>query len=288
MQPITRYSKRLALALALAMISACGADDEGGGNIAGIGGAGGMTGGVGGATAGAGGIGGAGGVAGMMNGGMGGMGGAGGTGGVTGGAGGMGGTGGVAGMMNGGMGGMGGAGGTGGATGGMGGGGGMMGGAFTLTSSAFTDGGMIPNAHRCLDENPLGGMPGPSPALAWTNPPAGTMSFALTLTDNSNSFAHWTIFDIPAATAMLPMGVPAGDTTMPTGSKQSANSFPLAGPGYFGPCGTTNNPYEFTIYALDVAALPGVTSASARADVQAAIDAAQLGSASITGMSGPP
>jgi phosphatidylethanolamine-binding protein (PEBP) family uncharacterized protein len=74
---------------------------------------------------------------------------------------------------------------------------------------------------------------------------------------------------------------------MPTGSKQSANSFPLAGPGYFGPCGTTSNPYEFTLYALDVATLPGVTSASARAAVQTAIDAAKIESVSITAMSGP-
>jgi Raf kinase inhibitor-like YbhB/YbcL family protein len=219
-----------------------------------------MTGGAGGMTGGAGGMtGGMGGTAGMMTGGMGGM------------TGGMGGAG--AGGMTGGM------GGDGGMTGGMG---GMAGGEFTLTSTAFEDGGMLPMANRCES---LFGAGGPSPALAWSNAPAGTMSFALTLTDNSNQFAHWTIFDIPASTTMLPANVPPGDTG--GGGKQSANNDLLAGPGYFGPCGQTENPYEFELYAISVAALPGVTSASDRAAVQTAIDANSLGSVSIIAMSGP-
>jgi len=285
MQATNRYSKRLALALALAMFSACASDGEGGGN-AGMGGAGGTTGGTGG-------------LGGMTTGGVGGM--TGGTGGAagmtTGGAGGMtGGTGGAAGTTTAGMGGMGGeaGGGMGGmggeAGGGMGGEGGTMGGGtFTITST-WEDGGMFPAANRCADES-IFGAPGPSPALMWTNPPAGTMSFAITLTDNSNDFAHWTIYDIPGATTMLPANVPTGATTMPAGSKQSANNNFLAGgaPGYFGPCGTntTPNPYEFRIYAIDVAALPDITSDSARTAVQAAIDAHDLGSASIIGMSAP-
>jgi Raf kinase inhibitor-like YbhB/YbcL family protein len=284
MQLSNRYSKRLALALAFAMFSACGADDEGGGN-AGLGGAGGTTGGAGGTTAGAGGTtGGAGGTAGMMTGGMGGM--TGGAGGTTGGAGG------TAGMMTGGMGGMTGGmggmtGGEGGMMGGMGGEGGMMAGTFTLTSSAFMDGAMLPAEHRCVS---LGGETGPSPDFMWSSPPAGTMSFALLMTDNSNDFAHWTIFDIPAATTSLPEGVMrAAMPTAPAGAKQIDNQDAnVPGPGYFGPCHPfQTNPYEFTLYALDVAMLPGVGVDSTRADVQAAIDMHDLASVSITTMSGP-
>jgi Raf kinase inhibitor-like YbhB/YbcL family protein len=143
---------------------------------------------------------------------------------------------------------------------------------------------MLPAMHRCVS---LGGDTGPSPQLMWSNAPAGTMSFAILLTDMSNDYAHWTIFDIPGMTAMLPEGVPEGATTMPSPAKQSTNSLFLSGPGYSGPCGQTNNPYQFTLYALDVATLPGVTSSSARADVQAAIDMHDLGSSSITAMSGP-
>jgi Raf kinase inhibitor-like YbhB/YbcL family protein len=168
-------------------------------------------------------------------------------------------------------------------SGGMG-SGGMGGGMFTLTSSAFTDGGMLPATHRCES---LFGAGGPSPDLMWSGAPAGTMSFALTLTDNSNDFAHWTIYDIPAATTSLPMNVMAAAMpSMPAGAKQGANTAPLAGPGYFGPCGGTSNPYEFTLYAIDAATL-GVAADADRAAVQAAIDMHDLGSVSITAMSGP-
>ena len=170
-------------------------------------------------------------------------------------------------------------------SGGMG-SGGMGGGEFTLTSDAFTDSGMLPAEHRCVA---LGGETGPSPAFMWSNPPAGTMSFALTMTDMSNDYAHWTIFDIPAATTMLPEGVMAGAMpSAPAGAKQidNENAF-VPGPGYFGPCGATNNPYVFTLYALDVATLPGVGVDSTRAAVQAAIDAAEIESVAITAMSGP-
>jgi Raf kinase inhibitor-like YbhB/YbcL family protein len=276
--PNTSRATSAAACLLIALCIACGSDPETpapatGGTGGMSGGTGGMSGGAGGTTGGAGGTtGGAGGAGGMMS--TGGMGGAagmmtGGMGGMTGGMGGGGGSGGMTGGM----------GGDGGMTGGMG---GMSGGEFTLTSTTFTDGGMLPMANRCES---LFGAGGPSPALMWSNPPAGTMSFALTMTDNSNDFAHWTIFDIPASTTMLPANVPPGDTA--AGGKQSANSAPLAGPGYFGPCGDTENPYEFTLYAIDVAMLPDVTSESERADVQAAIDAHDLGSVSITAMSGP-
>jgi phosphatidylethanolamine-binding protein (PEBP) family uncharacterized protein len=170
-------------------------------------------------------------------------------------------------------------------SGGMG-SGGMGGGMFTLTSSAFTDDGMLPAKHRCVS---LGGDTGPSPAFMWSSPPTGTMSFALTMTDMSNSYAHWTIFDIPAATTMLAEGVMAGAMpSAPAGAKQidNENAF-VPGPGYFGPCGQTNNPYVFTLYALDAATLPGVGVDSTRAEVQAAIDMHDIESVSITAMSGP-
>jgi Raf kinase inhibitor-like YbhB/YbcL family protein len=123
----------------------------------------------------------------------------------------------------------------------------------------------------------------------WTNPPAGTMSFAITFTDKSTGFsadyAHWTIFDIPAATTGLPEGVASGATAMPAPAKQSTNSAFLAPTnGYSGPCGTntTPNPYELKLWALDVATLPDVTSSSARDAVLTALNAHDLGTATLT------
>lgn len=168
-------------------------------------------------------------------------------------------------------------------------GGAESGGPLMLMSSVVEAGGMLPSMYRCVS---IGGDTGPSPPLAWSGAPSMTLSFAVTLTDVtpgiSQDYAHWTLYDIPADTLSLPEGVPAGATlTMPAGAKQSANqaSF-LPGPGYFGPCGGQNT-YEFEVYALDVAALPGVSESSTAAEVRMAIAMHTLESATLSVMSGP-
>jgi Raf kinase inhibitor-like YbhB/YbcL family protein len=169
----------------------------------------------------------------------------------------------------------------------MGGASGMGGGEFTLTSTAATNNMMLPSEHRCVS---LGGDTGPSPQLSWTGAPAGTMSFAVTLTDRTfNDYAHWTIWDIPASVTMLAEGVPEGAMpAMPSGAKQGPNSLGLSGPGYSGPCGSSGtNMYEFTVHALDVATLAGVTTSSTTAQIRTAIDDAAIDTASLTVTSGP-
>jgi Raf kinase inhibitor-like YbhB/YbcL family protein len=172
--------------------------------------------------------------------------------------------------------------------GGAAGGGGEAGGGgdtFTLTSSAFMDGGMLPAKYRC--QGSVGGPTGPSPALGWTGAPAGTMSFAVLLRDRTYmNYQHWTIYDIPASVMSLPEMVPTGASPAePAGAKQANNSAGLTGPGYYGPCGATGvNMYEFTVYALDVDTLPmpGTTGDS----VQAALEMHDLAKASLLVMSG--
>src|SRR5262245_46427096 len=56
------------------------------------------------------------------------------------------------------------------------GGGGRGGPGLTLTSTAWQDGGEIPQKHA-------GGAMGISPALSWTNVPAGTVEFVLIMND---------------------------------------------------------------------------------------------------------
>jgi phosphatidylethanolamine-binding protein (PEBP) family uncharacterized protein len=232
-----------------------------GGGAGGTAGAAAGTGGAGGAAAGKGGGSGAGGSAG--NGGSAG-GGAGGTAGTAAGTSGSAGTSGGAGAAgaagssgaagaagSGGMSGAAGTAGAGGASGaagaaGQGGSGG--GGTFTLTLEGFTP--MAGCADDMRDnctvwprdlQQYMNG-PNMSPAMSWANPPAGTMSFAVSLQDLSNDNAHWILWNLPASTTMLPESVPIS----------MMNQSSIASNGYFGP-GSSCNVYEFMVYALSMA-----------------------------------
>jgi len=97
-----------------------------------------------------------------------------------------------------------------------------------------------------------------SPALSWSNAPAGTKSFALTVYDpdapTGSGWWHWVMFNIPANVTSLPLGVgnPASGQT-PKGAVQSKTDF--GKPGYGGPCppkGDKPHRYIFTVYALKV------------------------------------
>jgi Raf kinase inhibitor-like YbhB/YbcL family protein len=98
-----------------------------------------------------------------------------------------------------------------------------------------------------------------SPALAWSNPPQGTKSFAIFVHDpdaktGGAGFWHWVAVDIPATTLSLAQG--AGDQvnkSLPTGTRQIASDF--GSQSYGGPCppkGDAAHHYVFTVYALKV------------------------------------
>ncbi len=70
---------------------------------------------------------------------------------------------------------------------------------FTLTVSAFADGGLIPAQFTCEGADI-------SPELRWSDSPAGTRSFALIVDDPDapvGTFTHWVLFDIPAERSSL-------------------------------------------------------------------------------------
>ena len=210
--------------------------------------------------------------------------GGGGTAGV-GGAGGMSGAGGTVGTggSSAGAGGMGGSVQTGGTGGSMtGGAGGGTASALMVESTAFVDGMMISADYRCQN---------PSPPLSWSGGPAGTMSYAITLVDQTPGIAqgylHWVIYDIPAGTTTLSEGVPIGYMpATPAGAKQA----PIWNDtlGYNGPCAPFGtNTYELTLHAIDVATLPGLSMSSSGAEVVAQIEAHSLQSDVITVTSAP-
>src|SRR6185503_18685346 len=75
-----------------------------------------------------------------------------------------------------------------------------MGGAFTLTSPTFTEGGTIAMTNTCDGGNT-------SPQLDWSGNSMNAMGFAVVLTDKSNNLVHWVIYDIPGTATGLPSNV---------------------------------------------------------------------------------
>lgn len=148
--------------------------------------------------------------------------------------------------------------------------------AFVLTSTAFTDGTTIPIAHTCAGTNV-------SPPLSWTPGPPGTMSYAVVLTDKTNSLVHAGIYDIPANVTSLPMDVEkVANPSNPAGSKQVLAYNNMA--GYAGPCpGATPHSYEFMLYAVDSAVLPGITTSQKGAALVTALQAHDVATATLMG-----
>jgi phosphatidylethanolamine-binding protein (PEBP) family uncharacterized protein len=100
------------------------------------------------------------------------------------------------------------------------------------------------------------------------------MSYAIVFKDTtagiSMNYMHWTIYDIPASVTSLPMGVMSGPTlTDPAGAKQGKNY--QSNNAFTGPCGGMNT-YKFTLYALKVATLPGLSASSTGAQVETAAE----------------
>jgi Raf kinase inhibitor-like YbhB/YbcL family protein len=182
---------------------------------------------------------------------------------VGGGGGGTGGSGGAAGGSTGG----------GGTGGGASGAGGVNNGPFALKSSAFMEGQQIPLMYKCANVNPKG--QNISPPLSWGPGPTGTKSYAVVLM-HLDTPEHWVIWDIPASVTSLPENIEhAAQPAAPAGSKQSlANLDGFQGSGYLGPCPQMPNSvqsYRFTLYALDVETVPGLTATSSPGAAAAAV-----------------
>jgi len=138
---------------------------------------------------------------------------------------------------------------------------------MSLTSSAFQDGGIIPDKYTQASATPV------SPALNWENAPTATVSFTLVVHDpdnapqkNSEDTLHWLVFNIPGTVQSLTEGQPA-NARLPDGSIQTKGRLV----GFMGPGahGSVYHHYTFELFALDTL-LPLGTDAT-RADVYEAM-----------------
>ena len=155
---------------------------------------------------------------------------------------------------------------------------------FKLMSSAYSEGSMIPTQYSCADPNAS------SPALQWSNPPAGAVNFAVILHDTDAAPAkgtmdvtHWIFWNIPASSTMVAAGVKPDSS--PDGIVQGKNVRNVN--GFQPPCpppGATPHHYIFELYALD--AKLDLPAGSARADLLKAMDGHVIGKATYVGLFG--
>src|SRR4029077_5197185 len=93
--------------------------------------------------------------------------------------------------------------------------------AFSLLTPAFTDGSAVPAKYTCDG-------PDVSPPLAWSDPPPGTVSFALMADDPdapAGTWVHWVLYTLPPPAAELPENVAKVETLDLGGARQGRNDF---------------------------------------------------------------
>jgi hypothetical protein len=125
---------------------------------------------------------------------------------------------------------------------------------FTLTSSTFKDGQMMPRKvanknpqnPNCVGDNV-------SPQLSWTGVPEGTKSFALLMEDPEGrggaGVHHWVAYGIPPSVTSFAEGEVSKATDKYVGGKSTQ------GVGFYsGPCTPPGTPhhYTFVIIATDL------------------------------------
>jgi len=108
---------------------------------------------------------------------------------------------------------------------------------FTVTSSAFTDSGYIPEKYTCKGESA-------SPALTLNDLPEGTKSIAIIMDDPDapkGTFTHWVVWNLPPVESIT--------------ENSNAGVHGRNGKGenkYTGPCPPNGiHRYFFKVYALD-------------------------------------
>jgi Raf kinase inhibitor-like YbhB/YbcL family protein len=130
---------------------------------------------------------------------------------------------------------------------------------FTLTSTTFKDGTMMPTKVANMNA-PNAPMPNPncvgqnvSPQLSWSGAPDGTKSFALTMVDPEGrgglGVFHWVSYGIPANVTSFAEGEVSKASDKYVGGKSTQ------GVGNFsGPCTPPGSPhhYTFKIIATDL------------------------------------
>jgi Raf kinase inhibitor-like YbhB/YbcL family protein len=120
--------------------------------------------------------------------------------------------------------------------------------AFIVRSSSFDDRRDIPSKYTCEGKDI-------SPPLSWSDPPKGTVTFALIVDDPDApdpkapkmTWVHWILFNIPATTRELKEEITPEE--LPIGAQEGMNDYRRT--AYGGPCPPIGrHRYFFKLYAL--------------------------------------
>jgi Raf kinase inhibitor-like YbhB/YbcL family protein len=114
-----------------------------------------------------------------------------------------------------------------------------------MSTSAFSDGGIVPNKYA--------GFHGVQPGFTFVHEPEGTVSYAILFHDLDASFGgdpgdvlHWIVWNIPASAHGIPEGhLPEGAVT----GRNVLGKNSYGGPG--APAGPRYHHYVFELYALN-------------------------------------
>lgn len=144
--------------------------------------------------------------------------------------------------------------------------------AFTLNSTAFDQGSLIPQKYTCDGADV-------SPPLAWSGVLAGTESFALIMDDPDapmGTWDHWVLFNLPASANGLAENI----KQLPAGTQVGQNSWKRNDWG--GPCPPDKeHRYFFKLYALDTTL--SLSTGATKKQVEVAMKGHVLGQAELMG-----
>src|SRR5207244_11821604 len=121
---------------------------------------------------------------------------------------------------------------------------------FTLTSTTFKDGQMMPRkVDNNLSNNPNCVGQNVSPQLSWSGVPDGTKSFAILMEDPEGrggaGVHHWVAYGIPASVTSFAEGELSKLSDKYVGGKSTQ------GVGYFsGPCTPPGTPHHYTFVVI--------------------------------------
>jgi Raf kinase inhibitor-like YbhB/YbcL family protein len=155
---------------------------------------------------------------------------------------------------------------------------------MVMSTTAFADGAEIPAKYTQAGDQI-------SPAISWTNVPAGTVTFLLHMHDlelsrnhTTDDQLHWIVWNIPGTATGLPEGVPKGAQLANGAYQLSATGAVYRGPG--APANGPRHHYTLELFALDTKLdiPPGTDAFETRTAILKAIQGHILGKAVYMGL----